>query len=405
MTTTAPARRTIPILAVTQIVSWGTLYYAFAVVAGDIQRELGWRAETVFGAFSWCLLAGGLVSAPVGMLLDRFGGRFVMGAGSLACGLGFIGLSQARDPLSYYLAWTLLGMSMSALLYEAAFATINQEYGMEARAAISKLTLFGGFASTVFWPVTLKLDGLLGWRDTYLLYAGLQLLVCLPLHLMLKGRAPGHARPAARPGAAADFTLREALRHPAFWKLAFAFSANSFIFSALSVHLIPLLTGFGHPKETVVFMAALIGPMQVAGRLGEMAFAHRTRPQTVGKLSFALLPGALLALMFFSSRQWAMAVFCALYGLSNGILTIARGTVPQVLFGSRNYGAISGAMSGPAMLSKAAGPLAIAALIQFDSSPALLFGLLFAFAVSSLLFYLMAVRTAPLATASLPTPV
>ncbi|MGZ8314664.1 MAG: MFS transporter [Telluria sp.] len=398
-----PARRTIPILAVTQVVSWGTLYYAFAILAGDIQRELGWRAETVFGAFSWCLLAGGLVSAPVGMLLDRFGGRYVMGAGSLLCGLGFLALSQARDPFNYYVAWTLLGMSMAALLYEAAFATLNHEYGMAARPAISKLTLFGGFASTLFWPVTLKLNGMIGWRDTYLLYAGLQLLLCLPLHLMLAARAPQHARP-VRAEAAADFTLREALRHPAFWTLAFAFSANSFIFSALSVHLIPILTGFGHPLETVVFMAALIGPMQVAGRIAEMAFAHRIRPQTVGKISFALLPGALLALMFFGTRQWAMALFCALYGLSNGILTIARGTVPQALFGTRNYGAISGAMAAPGMLSKAAGPLAVAALIQFNPSPVLLFGLLFAFALSSLLFYLMAVRTAPPATASLPTP-
>ena len=404
MTIAAPARNTIPILAITQVIAWGTLYYAFAILAADIQRELGWRAETVFGAFSWCLLVGGLVSAPVGMLLDRFGGRFVMGAGSLLCGLGFILLSQAQQVLTYYIAWTLLGVSIAATLYEAAFATINHQYGLSARKAISTLTLFGGFASTVFWPLTLKLNTLIGWRDTYLWYAALQLCICLPLHLMLRASAP---RAPYVPGAASvrsDFTLREALRHPAFWTLAFAFSANSFIFSALSVHLIPILTRFGHPIDTVVFMAALIGPMQVAGRIGEMTVGRRLRPQTVGKITFALLPAALLALLFFGTRQWAMALFCTCYGLSNGILTIVRGTVPQAMFGTRNYGAISGAMAGPSMLSKAAGPLAVAAIIQYNPSPVLLFSVLFAFAVASLLCYLMAVRTTPHLAHDLPRP-
>ena len=400
----APARNTIPILAVTQVIAWGTLYYAFAILAADIQRELGWRAETVFGAFSWCLLVGGLVSAPVGMLLDRFGGRWVMGAGSLLCGLGFMLLSQAQQVATYYIAWTLLGVAIAATLYEAAFATLNHQYGLSARKAISTLTLFGGFASTVFWPLTLKLNTLIGWRDTYLGYAALQLCVCLPLHLMLRASAPRAPHLPGGAGARSDFTLREALRHPAFWTLAFAFSANSFIFSALSVHLIPILTRFGHPLETVVWMAALIGPMQVAGRIGEMTLGRRLAPQTVGKVTFALLPAALLALLFFGARQWAMALFCALYGLSNGILTIVRCTVPQAMFGTRNYGAISGAMAGPSMLSKAAGPLAVAAIIQYNPSPALLFGVLFAFAVASLLCYLMAVRTTPTLAHEIASP-
>ena len=402
MTDAAPARNTIPILAVTQVIAWGTLYYAFAILAADIQRELGWRAETVFGAFSWCLLVGGLVSAPVGILLDRFGGRFVMGGGSLLCGLGFILLSQAREVSTYYIAWTVLGVAIAATLYEAAFATINHQYGLSARKAISTLTLFGGFASTVFWPLTLKLNTLIGWRDTYLWYAALQLCVCLPLHLMLRGSAPRIQHVPRPANLRADFTLRQALRHPAFWTLAFAFSANSFIFSALSVHLIPILTRFGHPIEIVVFMAALIGPMQVAGRIGEMTVGRRFQPQTVGKVTFALLPAALLVLLFFGARQWAMALFCTFYGLSNGILTIVRGTVPQAMFGTRNYGAISGAMAGPSMLSKAAGPLVVAAIIQVNTAPVLLFSVLFSFAVASLLCYLMAVRSTPILAHDVP---
>jgi hypothetical protein len=139
-------------------------------------------------------------------------------------------------------------------------------------------------------------------------------------------------------------------------------------------------------------MAALIGPMQVAGRIGEMALAGRSRPQDVGKVVFGMLPAALLALMFFGAHQSAIALFCVLYGLSNGILTILRGTIPQAMYGARNYGAISGAMAGPAMLSKAAGPLAVAAVIEWNSSPVVLFGMLLVFAMTSLLFYLMAMR-------------
>ncbi|MDM5179662.1 MFS transporter [Massilia sp. DJPM01] len=391
--------KTIAILAVTQVLSWGTLYYAFAVLAHDIARELGLPASAVFGAFSWCLLVAGLSATPAGMLIDRHGGRLVMAGGSLLCGLGFILLSQARGPSAYYLAWTVLGAAMPAVLYEAAFATLNRLFGIGARKAISTITLFGGFASTVFWPLTVHLNGSAGWRATYLAYGLLQLLLCLPLHLLLgtPTKAAGVHKHAAT---GTDFSLGQALRHPAFWKLAFAFSANSFIFSALSAHLIPILQSYGHALSSVVWMAALIGPMQVAGRIGEMRLARHARPQASGTFCFALLPGALLAVLFWGQHQAAVALFCVLYGLSNGILTIVRGTLPQILFGARNYGAISGALAGPALLSRAAGPIAIAALLQFNASPAMLFSLLLGCSLASLLFYLLAVRSGTPAAAT-----
>ena len=388
--------KTLSILAVTQILAWGALYYAFAIVALDIGRDLGLRREWVFGPFSWCLLVAGMASTPVGVLIDRHGGRVVMAAGSLVCGIGMILLSRATSLAAYIVAWTVLGLSMSAVLYEAAFATITHRFGTDSRRAISTLTLFAGFASTVFWPLTLKVSSLVGWRDTYLYYGLAQLLLCLPLHLLLGRHAP--APPAAR--TTLDFTLAQALRHPAFWTLAFAFATNAFIFSALSVHLIPILHGFGHPLTTVVFMAALIGPMQVLGRVVERMVEPRVSQQTVGKVCFSLLPGALLSLLFFGAQQWAMALFCVLYGLSNGIVTIVRGTIPNMLFGARNYGAISGAMSGPSMVAKAAGPLAIAAVIQSGSSTTMLFGMMFGISFASLLFFLLSIRahTTPTAT-------
>lgn len=388
----------IGILAFTQVASWGSLYYAIAILAPDIQRELGWRAEIVFGAFSWCLLVAGLASAPAGILLDRYGGRSVMGIGSLASGAGLIALSSAHSMLHYFAAWTVLGIAMAMVLYEAAFATIIREFSAGARKGVATLTLFGGFASTVFWPLTLKLNSLVGWRETYLIYGVLQLALCAPLHAMLSARKKSPLLAVTATHGVTHFTLKQAVRDPTFWKLALAFAANSFVFSALSVHLIPLLHQLGHPIATAVVFAALIGPMQVVGRIGEMAFAHRSRPQAVGKITFASLPAALLALLLLGQHQSAIAAFCVLYGLSNGILTIVRGTIPQALFGSENYGAISGAMAGPSMLSKAAAPLAIAALVEFSSTPYPILGGLLLVSLVSLGFYLAAIRIRPVAS-------
>jgi MFS family permease len=382
--------KTIGILAVTQILSWGSLYYAFTILAPGIQRDLGLAPEVVFGAFSLALLVAGLASAPVGILLDRCGGRHVMAAGSFLCFLGLAWISRCQGAASYYLAWTVIGVGMALTLYEAAFATINRKFETGSRRAISTLTLFGGLASTLFWPLTAKLHTVLGWRDIYLWYGVLQVAVCMPLHLWLGADSPrdGQRAPA---GPRRDHTLAEALRHPAFWTLALAFSANTFTFSAMAVHLIPLLERLGQSATTAVLLAALIGPMQVLGRVGEMTFARDTPPQTVGKLTFAMLPAALLVLALFGVHAWAAAMFCVLYGLSNGILTIVRGSIPQALFGRENYGAIAGAMAGPSLLSKAAGPLVAAAILRKAGGPEVLLFVLLAMSIASLGFYLRAV--------------
>jgi MFS family permease len=396
--------RTIGILAFTQITSWGSLYYAFTILAPDIQRDLGLDAELAFGAFSWSLLVAGLTATPAGILLDRFGGRWVMATGSLVCGVGLLWLSRCHSVLSYFGAWTMIGLAMTLTLYEAAFATINRKFSSGARQAISNLTLFAGFASTIFWPLTLKLDSLLGWRDTYFWFGLTQFVLCLPLHLWL-GADPPRSTAATTGHGQKSHTLREALRHPAFWKLAMAFSANTFIFSAMSVHLIPLLKHLGHAASLAVLMSTLIGPMQVAGRVGERTFARNALPQTVGKFAFSALPAALLILLLFGAQAWAVATFCILYGLSNGILTIVRGTIPQALFGRENYGAISGALAGPSLLSKAAGPLAAAAILRVSANPGALLIVLLGCAMLSLAFYMGAVRVERTGSASaLPIP-
>lgn len=382
-------------LGFTLIASYGSLFYAFSLLAPEIHRTLGWRMEWVFGAFSWGLLVAGLSSTPTGVLIDRFGGRLVMAAGSLVSGVGLIALSQVQTLWHYYSAWTILGIGMALVFYEAAFATINQAWKTDARSGISAVTLIAGFASTVFWPLTLKLGTALGWRDTFLLYGILQLAVCVPLHCSLPtppATPSATASEAPHPTAGRSYSLQEVLREARFWKLGLAFATNSFIFSALAVHLIPLLHRMGHPVATVVFFAAFIGPMQVAGRLGEMAFARRTAPERVGKLTFALLPTALAVLLLLGMEQWVVAGFCGLYGLSNGILTIVRGTVPQKLFGQRNYGAIAGALAGPALMAQAAGPLAVAALVEAGMSAQAVLIILFAISLASAASYFAAVR-------------
>lgn len=396
MTATQPPWKIIGILAVTQIISWGSLFYAFSILAPQIQRELGWHAGVVFGAFTWSLLVAGLTSTPAGILLDRFGGRYVMGFGSLACGAGLIILSLAKSVATYYLAWTVIGMAMALVLYEAAFATINREFAVNPRKGISTLTLFGGLASTVFWPLTVKLNGILGWRDTYLLYGALHLMLCAPLHALLGSRhRKQQVAGSSSDRAEKSHTLQEALRTPSFWKLAFAFAANAFIFSTMSIHLIPLLTRMGHSMSTIVFIAAAIGPMQVIGRITEMTLARNAHPETVGKVTFSILPAALLTLLLLGAQLWAAALFCALYGVSNGVLTIVKGTVPQALFGRQNYGAIAGAMAAPSMIALAAGPLVMASVMETYASPYPLLGILLAVSVLSFGAYIAAVNARP----------
>ncbi len=382
----------IAILAITQVASWGSIYYAFAILSGDIQRDLGLPAAAVLGGYSWSLLVAGVLATPIGSMLDKSGGRLIMGAGSLCAASGLALLGLAQSAWMYWLAWSVMGVAMSLVLYEAAFATLNRESPLGARRGISILTLFGGFASTLFWPLTLKLNALVGWRDTYLIYAAMQLLLCAPLHALLPApRASVVKQSDAKP----SYTLAEAIRHPIFWRLAAAFAANSFVFSALTVHLIPLMHRMGHSLNIAVLFAAFIGPMQVAGRIGEMVFAKWARPQEVGRLIFTTIPFALAMLLLAGEQQWAAAGFCLLYGLSNGIMTIVRGTLPAALFGTDNYGAISGALAGPALFFKAAGPLCIAWIIGTNDNPSAMLAILMLMSLAALAFYLAAIGVRP----------
>jgi MFS family permease len=352
---------TIAALGVAQIVSWGSLYYAFSFLITPLMEASGGDKPTVFAAFSLGLLVSGLLSAPVGALIDRRGGRGVMTAGSLAAAVLLAALSRVESVAALYAVWAGLGAVMAATLYDPAFAVITRLFAANYRRAITALTLFGGFASTVFWPLTQFLIAAVGWRQALLVLAALNLAVCVPVHwwVVPPGSASARTRPVAPVGPGA---FRAALRMPVFYLLTLAFTGNALVFSATQVHLMSMLQAKQLSAASAALVGAMIGPMQVTGRVLELAFGSRLSASTVGILAMAFLPIALWVLSV-AGVQWPLLVaFAVIYGIGNGAMTIVRGAIPAELFGRDAYGAINGAMAAPVTVAKAAGPL-VAALL------------------------------------------
>jgi len=352
---------TVAALGVAQIISWGSLYYAFSFLITPLMEASGGDKPTVFAAFSLGLLVSGLLSAPIGALIDRRGGRGVMTAGSLGGAVLLASLAHVQSVFALYAVWAGLGAVMAATLYDPAFAVISRLFAANYRRAITMLTLFGGFASTVFWPLTQFLIAEIGWRQALLVLAALNLIVCVPVHWwVLSPASPSpHRRPVVPAGPGA---FRAALRTPVFYLLTLAFTGNALVFSATQVHLMSMLQAKQLSAASAALVGAMIGPMQVTGRVLELAFASRLSASAVGILAMAFLPIALWVLSI-AGVQWPLLVaFAVIYGIGNGAMTIVRGAIPAELFGRDAYGAINGAMAAPVTVAKAAGPL-VAALL------------------------------------------
>jgi predicted MFS family arabinose efflux permease len=353
--------RTVVALGIAQIVSWGTLFYTIAVLGAAMRQDLGVSDVVLFGSFTAGLLLSGIASPLVGHQIDAHGGRRVLAAGSLLGALATAVLATAQGPFTMLAGWLLAGIAMSACLYDPAFATLHQISGTSYRRAVTALTLFGGFASTVFWPLSQYLLDSLGWRQTFAVYAGLHLLVCLPLHLLVPRVRPAQAAMTAHGSAAAPVANRRVF----IW-LATALSLAAFMGTAMAAHLIDLLTATGLSARDAVLVGSLIGPMQVAGRVMEFAFGRRLRALAVGTLAFALMA---FALLIFTQVHgiWIVALaFAIVYGWSNGVMTIVRGTVPAELFGHRGYGALLGRLARPQFVLKASAPVALTMLYTID---------------------------------------
>ena len=380
-------------LGLTQIIGWGTTYYALGALSQDIALSTGWPGWLIFGAFSGALLLSGVISRWAGRLIDRVGGRRVMMTGSLfaAAGLAMIGLFPY--PITYVIGWLMLGFAMRFATYDAAFASLTQIVGQGARRAISYLTLFGGLASTVFWPLSHYLALAIGWADTLLVYAALNLLVCFPIHWAVLRAARGevgteHVADTSSPRLAGHGRIK------AMALFATALALNGLVFSAISAHAVPLFAGLGFRGDEAVFMAALIGPSQVASRLGEIIMGRHLTPMHLGLIAFGLLPVAvgIFAVLGFS---WTAAIiFAVLYGASNGLVTIAKGAVPLMLFGTRGYGEVLGVISAPNLILNAAAPLLFSLLLGIVSPQASLL-IAGASALASTLFMLWLARLHP----------
>lgn len=361
----------IPALGATQLVGYGALYYSFTVLAPRITAEFGWPPEWTFGGFAVGLLLGGAVAPVTGSLIDRHGTRLVMTAGSVLAGLSLLALAQAQGIASYVAAMVALQAITTAVFYDAAFAALTQaRAGGQARRAISQLTLIGGFASTLFWPLSSALLAWLDWRGIYRLYGLSQVLICAPLHLLvLPGRLrrpPTGAIPVAAAADAVDepVYLAGADRRRAFVLLALAFSLQGFVISAISVHLLTLLHGFGLAASVAVGIGAAIGPSQVAGRLVEMLFGRAVPPVTTAWVSAGLMPLGLLLLVAGGSVPAVAGAFAVAFGISMGLGSIVRGTVPLQLFGPAGFGAMMGRLSAPGLVIKAAAPLVFAIALE-----------------------------------------
>jgi hypothetical protein len=379
--------RLVPALGVAQIVSWGSLYYAISVLAAPMGADLALPPASIFGAYSVGLLLSGLIAPAAGRAIDRHGGRIVMSIGSVAAAVALLWLARAASVLEYWLAWCVGGLAMGLTLYDPAFATLSQHFGTSYRRALTALTLFGGFASTVFWPLSQLGVVHLGWRGTLAAFAALQLFVCLPLHWWVipawtasaHPASPAERPPSPRPGAASTSLP--------FLAVAGSFALNSFVFSAVSAHLIGMMRGGGISAGEAVWIAALIGPMQVVGRVMEITAGRNLRAASVGLVALGLLVVALLILVAGERIVAAAALaFAVFYGLSNGIMTIVRGTAPAEFFGRAGYGSLLGRLAAPSLVARAGAPVALASLAAPQASPR---GSL---AVFSALLFVVAVR-------------
>lgn len=344
-------------LGTTQTLAWGSSYYLPAIVADPIAHELGISSNWIFGAFSVALVISGAIGPRVGRQIDVMGGRGVLSASNvvIAAGLTLLGLSHSLILLA--IAWLILGVGMGLGLYDAAFATLGRIYGDKARRAITGITLLAGFASTIGWPLTAWGIDTIGWRNTCFAWAAAHMLMGLPLNLLMLPRT--HAAPAGMPAAAkAHLPMDRAMI-----LLALTFATAWMVTAAMAAHLPRILEAAGATSTQAIAAGMLIGPAQVAARILEASLLRRHHPLLSARLACMGHPiGATLIAL--TSGGVAFNAFALLHGAGNGILTIARGTLPLAIFGPDNYGYRLGLLGAPARVSQAIAPLLFGFLID-----------------------------------------
>lgn len=354
----------IPVLGVTQILAWGSSYYLLAVLAKPMADDTGWPLGWIIGGLSLGLLVAGVVSPRVGDSIQRLGGRLVLATSAVFLALGLVGLALSPNLPIYIISWLVLGIGMGAGLYDAAFATLGRLYGQHARTAITTLTLFGGFASTVCWPLSAILVSHFGWRDTCLIYAGIHVFVLLPLYVFALPREPRQANVVAahatnnRGAAAVGLVL--AGERLLFILIALVITISSMISALLSVHLLTILQARDIALPAAVALGAIVGPSQVGARAIEMLISRFHHPIWT-KFASTVCVATGVGLLWMGLPIVAAALI--FYGAGIGIESIARGTLPLAVFGAHRYPALMGRIAMPSLIGQAASPSVGAVLI------------------------------------------
>ncbi len=353
-------------LGITQITAWGTSYYCLGVLAAPIGADTGWSLGFIYAGFTVALLVMGVVSAAVGRAIDQYGARVVMSLGTLAVSAGLLALSLVRSEAAYLGVWAFIGLGMRLCLYDAAFAALVQVVPSRGRLAISYLTLFGAFASSIFWVLGHFLNEAVGWRQTLVLFAAINLAVCLPLNWfgLARREAPGRAGAPQAAQAVGDAPpLEGRMRTLAIALFALIMSLNGFVFGVITVQLVPLLESAGLAAAAAVWVASMKGFAQFGGRLVEIFFGSHLRAITVARIAVGALPASLVLLLSGGGVATVVA-FTLLMGASQGVITIVRGAVPLALFGTEGYGAVLGVIATPLLIVSAASPTVFALIVD-----------------------------------------
>jgi len=352
-----PSVTVVAALGTSQTLAWASSYYLPAILADPIGAAMGIPRSWVFAAFSFALLIAAIAGPRVGRTIDRRGGRGVLVLSNVVLAGGLIALAAASGPAGLFGAWAVLGIGMALGLYDAGFATLTALYGRNSRSAITGITLFAGFASTLSWPVSSFLNDAMGWRQTCLVWAALNLVVGLPLNRFL---LPLPLRSTHRQHVAAVSVGWKPRREMLL--VAFVFAAAWFVTGSMAAHLPRLLEMAGATPFAAITAAALVGPAQVVARTLEFVTLRRLHPLVSARIAATLHPIGAVALAL--AGPSGAAAFAVLYGAGNGLLTIARGTVPLAIFGPYAYGERTGLLGAPARAAQAFAPFVFGVLLD-----------------------------------------
>ena len=345
-------------LGVSQNIGYGTLYYAFSILAPDMAEHFAWSTEWIFGALSLALLIGGLTAPWLGALFDRVGPGRVMTFGSAIATVALVACAYAPGKAAYVAALIAIQVAANLVQYGAAFALLVQIRPHVASRSITYLTLLAGFASTMFWPITTTLHAQMTWQNVYLLYAGLNLFVCLPIHAWLAHGVTARSATKSAPPRV-EGILSPEQRRRGFALMVTAFSLLSLSSSAVLVHMVPLLSGLGLGTSAAL-IGTLFGPSQVASRLINMVFGKNLPALQLAIVAAILIPGGVLILQFTAPSISGSMVFAVVFGMGNGLLSIVAGTLPLYLFGSDGYGKLQGKTMASKLVLSALAPFVMA---------------------------------------------